>query len=203
MSDEIFKWQPQMVEYGGSTKWNVTQSQFENTMKQRGLISERETNSFTFNFSNGLLTPGQTNKLKNEILAFYNARNGPYDNFYLPSWELEMVTSEDASSGTSTIKVVKDPSELNREAALSSGGNHNFEMPGALAAWTAMAAGWSSGAAATDENAPAPPEHLTTHAASGAIILAATVEPEKAKEMYRKFLETGVQIAQGKMQISA
>ena len=99
---------------------------------------------------------------------------------------------------------IKDPSEVNREAALAAGRKHNFEMPGAPAAWTAMAAGWSVGAVATtDEDIPAPPEHLTAHAASGAIILAATAEPDQTKVMYRKFLDTGVQIAQGKMEISA
>jgi hypothetical protein len=98
---------------------------------------------------------------------------------------------------------VKNPSEENRQAALTAGSKHDFEMPGAPAAWTAMAAGWSGGAAVTtNEDVPAPPEHLTAHAASGVIILAATAEPEQAKEMYRKFLETGVQIAQGKMQVS-
>jgi len=99
---------------------------------------------------------------------------------------------------------VREPSEENRQAALTAGSKHNFEMPGAPAAWAAMATSWSGGVAAMDdENVPASPEHLTAHAASGAIILAATAEPEQAKEMYRKFLETGVQIAQGKMQISA
>ena len=99
---------------------------------------------------------------------------------------------------------VKDPSEQNREIALTTGSRHNFEMPGAPAAWTAMAAGWSGGTtASTNKDVSVAPEHLTAHAASGAIILAATIESEKAKEMYRKFLETGVQIAQGKMQISA
>ncbi|MGB2862303.1 MAG: hypothetical protein WBC05_03170 [Sedimentisphaerales bacterium] len=98
----------------------------------------------------------------------------------------------------------KDPAENSREAALVAGRKHNFEMPGAPAAWAAMAAGWSSGAAAsTNEDEPAPPEHLTAHAASGAIILTATAEPDRANEVYRKFLETGVQIAQEKMQISA
>ncbi|MHC4557347.1 MAG: DUF6931 family protein [Planctomycetota bacterium] len=97
---------------------------------------------------------------------------------------------------------VKDPVETNRKAALLAGGKHNFEMPSAPAAWTAMAAGWSGGVpSAGEEDMPALPEHLTAHAASGAMLLAATIEPDQAKEMYRKFLETGVQIAQGKMQI--
>jgi hypothetical protein len=99
---------------------------------------------------------------------------------------------------------VKNPSEGNRKAALTAGNKHNFDMPGAPAAWTAMAAGWSAGARVTDdENVPTPPEHLTAHAASGAIILAAGAEPDRAEEVSRKFLETGVQIAQGKIQISA
>ena len=100
---------------------------------------------------------------------------------------------------------VKEPTEGNRQAAFAAGGKHNFEMPTAPAAWTAMAACWSGGAYVTteEEDIPAPPEHLTAHAASGAILLAATNNPDQAKEMYRKFLETGVQIAQGKMQISS
>ncbi|MHC4323858.1 MAG: DUF6931 family protein [Planctomycetota bacterium] len=99
---------------------------------------------------------------------------------------------------------IKDPSEQNRQAALASGGRHNFEMPGAPAAWTAMAAGWSSPAPEMEnENVPAQPEHLTAHAASGAIILAATADLDQAKKVYREFLDKGVQIAQGKMQIPA
>ena len=98
----------------------------------------------------------------------------------------------------------KDPSEYNREGALTTSGKHNFEMPGAPAAWAAMAAGWADETPATteQEDIPAPPEHLTAHAASGAIILAATANPDQANQVYREFLEKGVQIAQGKMQIS-
>jgi hypothetical protein len=98
---------------------------------------------------------------------------------------------------------VKSPVETNREAALEAGGKHKFEMPTAPAGWVAMAAGWSGEPTATEnEDVPATPEHLTAHAASGAIILAATSEPERAAETYLKFLETGVHIAQGKIQIS-
>ena len=99
---------------------------------------------------------------------------------------------------------VKEPTDTNREVALATGGKHKFEMPTAPAGWTAMAAGWSGPSAKKDdENVPAPPEHLTAHAASGAIILAATSEPDRVTEIYLKFIETGVQIAQGKVQISA
>jgi hypothetical protein len=99
---------------------------------------------------------------------------------------------------------VKNPTEEDREAALTIGGKHNFEMPGAPAAWTAMAAGWSAGATMSgDETVEVPVEHLTAHAASGAIILAASAEPDRAEEVSRKFLEAGVQIAQGKIQVCA
>ncbi|MHC4693232.1 MAG: DUF6931 family protein [Planctomycetota bacterium] len=95
---------------------------------------------------------------------------------------------------------IKNPTDVNREAALTAGSKHNFEMPGALAAWTAMAAGWSARAAASgDETMEVSAEHLTAHAASGAIILAAGIDPERAEEVSLKFLETGVQIAQGKI----
>jgi hypothetical protein len=99
---------------------------------------------------------------------------------------------------------VKEPTETNREAALSAGGKHNFEMPTAPAAWTAMAAGWTSGAPATgEENTPATPKHLTAYAVSGAILLAATSQADQAGDVYHRFLEMGVQIAQGRKQISA
>jgi hypothetical protein len=98
---------------------------------------------------------------------------------------------------------VKDPAEANREAALAAGNKHKFEMPGAPAAWAAKAAGWSSGwHPALDETESVRGEHLTPHAAYGAIMLAAHAEPDKAAEMCTKFVETGVQIAQGKTRIS-
>lgn len=98
---------------------------------------------------------------------------------------------------------IENPSEENCEAALVAGSKHDFKIPTAPAAWTAMAAGWSSGEiVATNDEVPAPTGYLTAHAVSGAIILAVITEPNQAKEVYRKFLKTGVQIAQGKKQIS-
>ncbi len=99
---------------------------------------------------------------------------------------------------------VGNPRERNREMALAAGRRHDFEMPSAPAAWAAMAAGWSDGAMPTGkEEISAPPQHLTAHAASGAILLAATADPDQAAEVYRRFLDTGVEIAQGKMRISS
>ena len=98
---------------------------------------------------------------------------------------------------------VKDPVDTKRQAALEAVNEHKFEMPTAPAAWAAMAAGWSRGSTATPDETVSPSgEHLTAHAVSGAIMLAATAEPDRAAEIYRRFLETGVQIAQGSIQIS-
>ena len=113
----------------------------------------------------------------------------------------------DDEIGASALKAaeawVKDAVETNREAALAAAKKHKFETPTAPAAWAAMAAGWSGGTpAAADEDVPAAPQQLTAHAASGAIMLAATTEPDQAAEAYRRFLETGVQIAQGRTPMS-
>jgi len=99
---------------------------------------------------------------------------------------------------------IRNPGEASRQAALRAGKKHSFEMPTAPAAWTAMAAAWSGGSTTTgDENVPAPPEHMTAHAASGAILLSATARSDQADKVHREFLEMGVQIAQGKIKISA
>ena len=99
---------------------------------------------------------------------------------------------------------VRNPRGTSREMALAAGQRHNFEMPTAPAAWVAMAAGWSNGAMPTGQATESPaPQYLTAHAASGAILLAATVDPDRAAEIYRRFLETGVHIAQGKMRIAS
>jgi len=98
---------------------------------------------------------------------------------------------------------VKQPTDENHQAALTAGNKHKFEMPTAPAGWTAMAAGFSAGTnQASEESTDVPSEQLTAHAASGAILLAATVQPDRAAEMYNGFLETGAQIAQGKKILS-
>ena len=98
---------------------------------------------------------------------------------------------------------VKDPVDTKRQAALAAGKKHTFQMPTAPAAWAAMAVGWSGEThAAPDEPVSPSSEHLTAHAVSGAIMLSATAEADRAAEMYRRFLETGVQIAQGGIKIS-
>ena len=98
---------------------------------------------------------------------------------------------------------VKSPTDANRESALAAARKHKFEMPTASAAWAAMAAGWSGlSAPPPGQTAPLPGKNLTAHAVSGAIQLATNADPDRAADLCRKFLETGLQIAQGKMRIS-
>ena len=105
MSNEIFKWQPQMLNITGSNSFNVRSALFENGMEQRGLISERELNSFTFEYKTAVNDGVQVSKLADEIKAFWRARQGRFDNFFLPSWKLETKLSSGASIGASSISV--------------------------------------------------------------------------------------------------
>jgi len=89
MSNEIFKWQPQMMDITGSNTFNTAKVQFENDMVQRGLTSARDTLMFSFTYKHALGNAARTSKLANEIRTFWKARQGSYDNFWLPSWELE------------------------------------------------------------------------------------------------------------------
>jgi hypothetical protein len=99
---------------------------------------------------------------------------------------------------------VKEPGESTRNRASAIAKRHKFELPTAPAAWVATAAAWTAGGQpAPDKTASAPPERLTAHAVAGAIMLAAVVEPSRATELYQRFLETGVKIAQGKIRVSA
>jgi hypothetical protein len=90
-----------------------------------------------------------------------------------------------------------DPTEEHRRQAQAAAEAAEHKTPGA---WTAMAAFWSSGSMAPPA-APAvsPPDHLTAHAAAGAVMLAAVAkQPEKAPEKYQAFLEIGKEIMNGK-----
>jgi hypothetical protein len=90
-----------------------------------------------------------------------------------------------------------DPSEEHRRQAQAAAEAAEHKTPGA---WTAMAAFWSSGSMGpTTTPAVPPPDHLTAHAAAGAVMLAAVAkQPEKAAEKYQVFLEIGKEIMNGK-----
>lgn len=89
---------------------------------------------------------------------------------------------------------VFEPSEKNRRAARAEADVAKFASP---ASWAALAAFWSGGSLAP-ANLPAvmPGEALTATAVATAIMLA-TADPREAEARYRRFLDYGIDIADG------
>lgn len=89
---------------------------------------------------------------------------------------------------------VADPTEENRRACQPAYEGAELSTPAGCAALAAFV----SGGSLAPPNLPAvpPADHLTAHAAAGAVILAAvTPEPAKAEEKYAAFLKKGVEAA--------
>jgi len=112
MSTEIFHYQPMMLDTKGGTVFNVVHSEFENMATQRGLISERQKQYFSFSYNDKLLLPGESETLRDEIQAFYNARQGSFDNFFLPSWRLEAKLQEAVTTSDNTFILHKNPTYM-------------------------------------------------------------------------------------------
>jgi hypothetical protein len=93
-------------------------------------------------------------------------------------------------------KWVADPSEENRRAAQAAAEAAEMKTPAGCAA---MGAFWSGGSLAPPHVPAVPPgEQLTGHGVAGAVMLAAVlIEPEKAAEKHRAFLDLGVNVASG------
>ncbi len=93
-------------------------------------------------------------------------------------------------------KWVYTSNEDNRREAMTRAEADGFNTP---ASWAAVAAFWSGGSMAPPNVPVVPPgETLTAAAVSGAILLAAVQrEPERALEKYQRFLEYGIDIANG------
>jgi hypothetical protein len=91
---------------------------------------------------------------------------------------------------------VREPSEENRRATLAAAEAAGL---GTSSGCAALAAFWSGGSLGPPGTPVVPPaEHLTAHAAAGAVMLAVVEsEPEKAAEKYRAFLSRGVAVADG------
>ena len=89
---------------------------------------------------------------------------------------------------------VNSPTEENRRAAQPAYEAAELKTPAGCAALAAF----MSGGSMAPPNVPAVPpgEHLTAHAASGAVMMAAVIkEPEKAPEKYERFLAKGIEAA--------
>jgi hypothetical protein len=88
---------------------------------------------------------------------------------------------------------MQQPAEEQRRQAQAAAEAADHKTP---ASWVAMAAFWSSGSLAPPAAPVVPPgEHLTAHAASGAVMLAAVAwQPEKANDKYRQFLQIAAEM---------
>jgi hypothetical protein len=88
------------------------------------------------------------------------------------------------------------PSEENRRAAMQKAETAGFDTP---SAWSAVSVFWSGGSMAPPGAPPvAPAERLCATAATSSIILAAVqTEPQLADEKYKRFLDVGIDVANG------
>jgi pSer/pThr/pTyr-binding forkhead associated (FHA) protein len=96
----------------------------------------------------------------------------------------------DAAAVAAAEAWVQEPSEGHRRKAQAAADAAGNATP---ASWAATAAFWSTGSMAPPAAPVVPPApHLTAHAASGAVMLAAVArQPEKAPEKYQQFLDIG------------
>lgn len=111
---ELFKWPPQFhEEWNNSDGWNTVISKYENHASQRRAKWSRRYGKWRMTFSkevavavNGI-TEIRYSNAADEILDFFNARQGRAQSFYLPSWkgEFKLSTAHTApfSSGSITL----------------------------------------------------------------------------------------------------
>jgi hypothetical protein len=86
--------------------------------------------------------------------------------------------------------------EENRRAAMEKAEAAGLDTP---SAWSAVSVFWSGGSMAPPDAPPVPPaKRLFATAVTSTILLAAVqTEPHLADQKYRRFLEAGIDIAQG------
>jgi len=123
MSNEIFKWQPHLLDFDSSVRFNTIRSTFENGVVQRRNLFPREIRKWKFNFHAGVFSPTDRKKIQDEILSFFIARKGSYENFWLPSWELE---AEITGQTTNQITLAESPTALGFSATSGEGGNYIY-----------------------------------------------------------------------------
>jgi hypothetical protein len=128
MSTSIFKWMPQLLDYSAKQQYSTIISTFENGMEQRRQRYQRPIGSWTFNYSASLMSPTTMSKIGDEILAFFNDTKGAYDNFFLPSWELEFNSSSVVHDASSIDFGVNSPSpeSLGFSGTLGAQGNYMY-----------------------------------------------------------------------------
>jgi len=104
MSEAVFKWQPHLATAISSVKYDTLISNFENGMTQRRSRFNREIGVWKFIYKMSLMSHSDMIRVQDEILEFFKARKGSYDNFYIPSWEYESkYASKDVTNKIVTV----------------------------------------------------------------------------------------------------
>jgi len=86
---ELFKWPPQFhEEWNNAEEWNTIVSKYENHASQRRSKWPRRYGKWKLTFSREVAT-----NAADDIMDFFNARQGRAQSFYLPSWKREFKLS--------------------------------------------------------------------------------------------------------------
>jgi len=125
MSNEIFKWMPHMLDYDVETEWDTIITGFSNGTEHRRNRRGREVGYWKFNYMAAVICGYTKNKLQDDILSFFNSRKGAYDNFWLPSWELEFKTTGSANAKTE-LWFTQDPELLGFTTTAGDQGNYLY-----------------------------------------------------------------------------
>lgn len=102
---------------------------------------------------------------------------------------------EEHAALTATEKWISEPTDEHRRAALEAASEASLESPSGCAA---LAAFLSSGSLAPEGMSDVPPpRYAAAKAVYGSLVFSAvTVEPEKAPEKFRRFLNYGLELAE-------
>lgn len=101
---------------------------------------------------------------------------------------------EEHAALAATEKWIAEPTDDNRRATLEAANAATLESPAGCAALGAFLAGGSLAPAGMAEVPP--PRYAAAKAVFGSLVFSAvTVEPEKAPEKFRKFLDYGLELA--------
>lgn len=124
MSSEIFRWCPHLLKPKYSTEYKVARSEFESPIVQKHLQYSKGIRTWEFNYKTILFESGaELKKLQDEIQNFFDARYGGYDNFWLPSFELE-ARAVTVSANSVTLNV--DASDVGFTTTAGEYGNYFY-----------------------------------------------------------------------------
>lgn len=113
----------------------------------------------------------------------------------------ERITETQRLAMDATSTWFKEPTDANRRATMSAGEATQFETPHG---WVALAAFWSEGSMTAIELPEAlPGEKLTARAVTAALLITASLgEPHHTEQKYRRILDIGREILDGRLPVS-